>query len=60
MSQTSHYSQVLIAFLSMMLLLMIPIYFSNKSFTLSMLVEVFGYGMVMLIFFAMLYEALMH
>lgn len=60
MSQTSHYSQVFIALLSIMLLLMIPMYFSNKSFTPSMLIRVFGYGMVMLIFFAMLYEALMH
>ena len=60
MSQTSHYSQVFIALLSMLLLLMIPMYFYNKSFTPSMLVRVFGYGLVMLIFFAMLYEALMH
>lgn len=60
MSQTSHYSQVLIALLTMMLLLMMPMYFSTKSFTLSMLIRVFGYGLVMLIFFAMLYEALMY
>ncbi|ARU48163.1 hypothetical protein [Sulfurospirillum diekertiae] len=60
MNQTSHYSQALIALLAMILLLMIPLYFSNKSFTLSMLVRVFGYGLVMLIFFVMLYEALMH
>lgn len=60
MSQTSQYTQVLIALLAMILLLIIPMYFSNKSFTPSMLVRVFGYGLVMLIFFAMLYEALMH
>lgn len=60
MSQTSHYSQIFITLLAMIMLLMIPMYFSTKSFTPSMLIRVFGYGMVMLIFFAMLYEALMH
>lgn len=60
MSQTSHYTQALIALLAMILLLMIPLHFSNKNFSTYMLFLVFGYAMVVVSLFVMLYEAFIH
>lgn len=59
MSQTTHYTQVFIAILAMIILVMLPLRFSNHSFTPYMLFKVLAYGIVVLWIVVMLYEALL-
>ena len=59
MSQTTHYTQVFIAILAMILLVMLPFRFSSHSFTPHMLFRVSSYGIVMLLIVVMLYAALL-
>jgi len=59
MSQTNHYSYVLVVLLAMLLLLIFPLTYSAKSFQFKMMFKVFIYGIGVILFFVWLYQAML-
>lgn len=50
MSQSSSYSQVIMALLAMLLLLVFPLVYDAKSFRFSIALKVLGWGIVVMLF----------
>lgn len=50
MSQSSSYAQVLMALLAMLLLLVFPLVYDDKSFRFLMALRVLGWGIVVILF----------
>ncbi|KFL32949.1 hypothetical protein JU57_13870 [Sulfurospirillum sp. SCADC] len=59
MSQTNHYSYVLVVLLAMLLLLIFPLTYSAKSFQFKMILKVFIYGICVILFLVWLYQAIL-
>lgn len=59
MSQTNHYSYVLVVLLAMLLLLIFPLTYSSKSFQFKMMFKVFLYGVGVILFLVWLYQAIL-